>query len=156
MGLKNKLDAVDPSNSYRENLKDAYFKVVNVLIDAEKKRVRIQVRGWLSEYSRRNNGIGIYKKMFFAPLQNFFTQILDGSNITKEDFIIYSDSTESVGNILIERAYNYLKTDSQFSDAVDMLGEYDGPIDIVEEKVEKQSRKIDDLMKKFKKDVEKK
>lgn len=127
MGLFNNLLAIDANNSYRENLTDAYFKIEGVFIDTNKENVRIQVRGWLSEYARHNQGIGIFKKVFYAPIAYF------------------ADTTCTV-NFLTDKSYEYLKTQLEFADATDALDEYTGAIDITEEIAEEQEKTLEELI----------
>ena len=68
MALIGNLDAKSKYNSYRENINNAYFKIESVAIDTLKEKARVQVRGWLSEYARHNQGIGIFKRVFYIPL----------------------------------------------------------------------------------------
>jgi hypothetical protein len=144
MGLKSNLAAIEPNNSYRENITDAYFKIEGVFVDTNKAKVRIQVRGWLSEYARHNQGIGIYKRVFYAPIENFFKGFADGTTLIHTDFII--ESTANVINTLVSRGYEFIKTLPDFSNSTDVLDEYSGDIDITEEIAQEQEQTLDELI----------
>jgi hypothetical protein len=142
MGLQNNLPAIDPNNSYREDITNAYYKIEGVFIDTNKAKVRIQVRGFLSEYARHNQGIGIFKRVFYAPLETFLKGSGDGTNLV--DFTITADTT--VVDALVEKGYDYIKSLPEFEDAVDMLDPYDGDIDITEEIAEEQEKTLEQLI----------
>jgi len=131
MGLIGNLPAVSKDNSYRENIEDAYFKIEGVNIDTNAEKVRIQVRGWLSEYARQNQGIGIFKRVFYAPITDF-----EGVLCEKE--------------ALLTKAYAYLKGTSAFSDTTDSLEEYTGDIDITPEIAEEQEKELEQLINELK------
>ena len=76
MGLTGNLNAVSEYNSYREDLVDVYFKIEGVFVNTQTSKVRVQVRGWLSEYARWNQGIGIFKRVFYIPIAELLHQML--------------------------------------------------------------------------------
>lgn len=131
MGLIGNLPAISRDNSYRENIADAYFKIEGVFIDTQAEKVRIQVRGWLSEYARHNQGIGIFKRVFYAPIADFAEVVADK-------------------DALLTKAYEYIKGTSAFSDATDSLDEYTGDIDITPEIAEEQEKELADLINELK------
>ena len=142
MGLLGTLEATSEYNSYRETITGVYYKIVGVFIDTEKSKVRIAVRGWLSEYARHNQGIGIFKRVFYTPLETFLTGAGDGTNFV--DFTIASD--DNVVDILTQKGYDFIKTLPEFADAIDSLAEYTGNIDITEEIAEEQAETLEELI----------
>ena len=56
MGLLGTLQATSEYNSYRETINGVYYKIEGVFIDTEQEKVRVPVRGWMSEYARQNQG----------------------------------------------------------------------------------------------------
>lgn len=131
MGLLNNLPAVDANNSYREDIENAYFKIEGCIIDTNKQKVRIPVRGWLSEYARQNQGIGIFKRVFYAPI----------------DF--FADTLCTV-DALCTKGYDYIKSLPEFENATDVTEEYSGDIDITEEIAEEQEKTLEELIKSLK------
>lgn len=128
MGLINNLPAIDANNSYRENIENVYFKIEGVFVNTEQEKVRISVRGWLSEYARHNQGIGVFKRVFYAPIE-------------------YFENTKCSKDLIVKRAYKYIKELPEFKDSKNSLRKYSGPIDITEEIVEKQEEELGVLIK---------
>lgn len=131
MGFYGNLKAASEYNSYKEDINDAYFKIEGVFIDTQKKRVRVPVRGWLSEYARQNSGIGIFKRVFYIPIEEF------GQVLCQEDAII-------------EKAYEYIKALPEFADAKDAMAKYTGKIDFTKDDVDKQADSLEELIEKIK------
>ena len=127
MALIGNLDAKSKYNSYRENINNAYFKIESVAIDTLKEKARVQVRGWLSEYARHNQGIGIFKRVFYIPLEEF-----KDSNCTKD--------------ALLTKSYEYISTLPEFKGAKAHTVQYKGKIEITKEKVEEQEQELEDLI----------
>jgi hypothetical protein len=127
MGLKGTLPANNINNSYKETLPDIYYKVMGVMIDTEKEKVLVPVRGWLSEYARQNQGIGVFKRVFYIPLDHF------------KDTICEKDE-------LVKKAYEYIKTLPEFDGCEDSLEEYDGDVDITEEQVSEEKKTLEELI----------
>lgn len=127
MGFIGNLEAKSEYNSYREKITGAYFKIEGVFVDTEKAKVRVPVRGWLSEYARHNSGIGIFKRVFYIPLEKFADV-----KCTKED--------------LLKKAYEYIKTLPEFSEADDSLKKYSGKVDITQNDVDKQEDTLEELI----------
>ena len=127
MGLLGNIEATSMYNSYREGLTDVYFKIEGVFVDTQLSKVRVQVRGWLSEYARWNQGLGIFKRVFYIPVTEFATVLC-----TPDD--------------LATKAYEYIKTLPEFAGAEDSLGEYDGVIDVTEELAEEQEKTLEELI----------
>lgn len=117
MGLKGTLLANSVDNSYKETISNVYYKIMGVLVDTEKEIVIVPVRGWLSEYARQNKGIGVFKKVISIPIDEF------------KDTLCVSDE-------LIKKAYEYISQLPEFADCKASLEDYNGPIDVIEEKVE--------------------
>ena len=131
MGLIGNLTADSKDNSYRENIKSAYFKIEAVNIDTNSEKVRVQVRGWMSEYARHNQGIGIFKRVFYIPIDEF-------SNV------------KCTKDTLMKKAYKYISTLPEFEKTKNALKTYSGAIDITAEKVEEQEKELEDLIKELK------
>jgi hypothetical protein len=127
MGLLGTLAATSGYNSYRETINGVYYKIEGVFIDTEQEKVRVPVRGWLSEYARQNQGIGIFKRVFYIPIDEF-----------KEVLCIKDD--------LVKKSYEYIKTLPEFVDCIDSLDEYIGEIDITEETVAEQEGTLEELI----------
>ena len=127
MGLTGNLNAVSEYNSYREDLVDVYFKIEGVFVNTQTSKVRVQVRGWLSEYARWNQGIGIFKRVFYIPIAEFAAVL-------------------ATPDALAIKAYAYIKTLPEFVDAEDSLEEYDGVIDVTEEMAQEQAEELDELI----------
>lgn len=128
MALIGKLEATSEYNSYRETLENVYYKIVGVFIDTEKSKVRVSVRGFMSEYARHNQGIGVFKRVFYIPID-------------------YFKETLCLKEALIEKSYGYLLTLPEFKDCVDSLEDYTGNVDITEEDVTKQKEDLESLIK---------
>jgi hypothetical protein len=127
MGFIGNLEAISEYNSYREKINGAYFKIEGVFVDTEKSKVRVPVRGWLSEYARQNSGIGIFKRVFYIPMEEF-------------------SDTAFNKNAILARAYEYIKALPEFADAEDALEPYAGKLDITQEDVDKQANTLQDLI----------
>ena len=132
MALIGNLDKLSTYNSYREDFTNAYFKVENVHIDTDQNKVRVLVRGYLSEYARHNQGIGIFKRVFFIPFEEFAEVVC---------------SKES----LFQTAYTYLKALPEFINSSDSLATYSGPVDITKEIVDEQEKTLEELLDSLKK-----
>jgi len=130
MGLHNDLLAVDKNNSYREDIKNVYFKIEGVFIDTNKNRVRIPVRGYLSEYARHNQGLGIFKRVFYAPIDYFKNVKCTTDDLTK-------------------RAYKFIKTMPEFENSKNATAKYKGKIDITTKVVEQHDEELKSIIKKF-------
>lgn len=127
MGLIGTLPANSVNNSYKETITNMYYKVMGVMIDTEKEKVLVPVRGWMSEYARHNQGIGVFKRVFYIPMDYF------------KDTICTSDE-------LIKKSYEYIKTLPEFDGCIDALEDYDGPIDITEEQVEEEKKTLEEMI----------
>ena len=127
MALIGTLAADSKDNSYRENIDNVYYKIEGVFIDTQLEKVRVQVRGWISEYSRQNQGIGIFKRVFYIPVSEFADVSCD-----KE--------------AMLTKAYAYLKSTNAFSSATDSLKKYSGKIDITPEIAEEQKKELEELI----------
>lgn len=127
MAIIGTLNADNKYNSYCEEMKDAYFKIVRIFVDTDKEKIVVSVRGWLSEYARHNQGIGIFKRNFYIPFDKF-------ANIkcTKIE--------------LVKCAYSYISKLPEFSGFKKSLKKYLGKIDITEEKVKKDNKELDELI----------
>jgi hypothetical protein len=127
MGLIGTLPANSVNNSYKETITNMYYKVMGVMIDTEKEKVLVPVRGWLSEYARHNQGIGVFKRVFYIPMDYF------------KDTICTSDE-------LIKKSYEYIKTLPEFDGCIDALEDYDGLVDITEEQVEEEKKTLEEMI----------
>jgi hypothetical protein len=127
MALIGNLDAKSKYNSYRENIKNAYFKIESVAIDTLKEKARVQVRGWLSEYARHNQGIGIFKRVFYIPLEEF-----KGIKCTKDG--------------LLKKSYEYISALPEFTDSKAHTIQYKGKIEITRDDADKQEDELQDLI----------
>jgi hypothetical protein len=127
MGLTGTLPANSINNSYKETLPNVYYKVMSVVVDTEKEKAVVPIRGWLSEYARHNQGIGIFKRVFYIPLDHF------------KDTVCKTDE-------LVKKAYEYIKTLPEFDGCQDALDEYSGDIDITEEQVQEEKKTLEELI----------
>lgn len=127
MGLIGTLPANSVNNSYKETITNMYYKVMGVMIDTEKEKVLVPVRGWMSEYARHNQGIGVFKRVFYIPMDHF------------KDTTCTSDE-------LIKKAYEYIKTLPEFDGCTDALDEYSGVIDITEEQVQEEKKTLEEMI----------
>jgi hypothetical protein len=127
MALIGNLNAKDKYNSYRETIKNAYFKIESVTLDTQKEKARVQVRGFLSEYARHNQGIGIFKRVFYVPL-DYYGEVL----CLKDE--------------LIKRSYDYISNLPEFKAAKPHEKPYTGTIDITQEVVQEQTKELEDLI----------
>lgn len=127
MGFSADLKATSEHNSYREDINGAYFKIEGVFIDTQKEKVRVPVRGWMSEYARQNAGIGIFKRVFYIPIEEF-----ENVMCKKED--------------LLKKAYEYIKVLPEFKDSDDVIEKYTGNIDLTQKDVDKQADELADLI----------
>lgn len=131
MGLIGKLSATDQYNSYSADMNEVYFKVEGVFIDTDNENVRICVRGWMNEFARHNQGIGIFKRVLYVPIEFF-------------------NETPCTKDALITKAYNYLKGITEFNSCKDAK-EYKGKILITKEIKEKQKKNLDEMIAELKK-----
>lgn len=127
MALIGTLRAGDKHNAYCEDIKGAYFRVVAVNIDTEKEKVRVQVRGWMSEYARHNQGIGIFKRVFYIDLSEF-------------------KNVKCAKDSLVKRAYECISKFPEFDGCRNSMKKYSGKIDITPEKAESDKQELDDLI----------
>lgn len=131
MALIGNLTAKNKYNSYRETIKNAYFKIESVAIDTEKGKARVQVRGFMSEYARHNQGIGIFKRVFYVPL-DYYGEVL----CLKDE--------------LIKRSYEYISALPEFKTAKPHDKPYAGKIDVTPEVVEEQEKELEELISELK------
>jgi hypothetical protein len=127
MGLIGTLPANSVNNSYKETITNMYYKVMGVMIDTEKEKVLVPVRGWLSEYARHNQGIGVFKRVFYIPID-------------------YFKDTLCVKDELIKKAYEYIAALPEFDGCENALDEYSGQIDITEEQVEEEKKTLEEMI----------
>jgi len=127
MGLKGTLLATDKNNSYCEDIKDAYFKVEDVFINTNNKKAKVSVRGWMSEFARHNQGIGIFKRVFYIPM-DFFAK----TPCNKEQ--------------LSKKAYEYISKLPEFSGFKKQTRKYSGEVLITEEVVKQDKKDLDQLI----------
>lgn len=130
MALVGKLKATSMYNAYCEDIDNVYYKIVGVFIDTEKEKVRVPVRGYLSEYARHNQGIGVFKRVFYIPIEYF------------KDTLCESDA-------LIKKSYEYISELPEFEGCKNTLRAYKGNIDITKEQVKKEKDELDLLIMKL-------
>jgi hypothetical protein len=99
MAIKNNFSKENISNSYKFDFPNVYYKIDQCDVDANNENIRIGVRGYPDEYSRLNNGIGIYKKIF---------------NIKFSDLIISDFSKNSI----LESCYVWLSSQDEFENGI--------------------------------------
>jgi len=131
MGFSGNLKATSEYNSYREDINGAYFKIEGVFVDTQKRKVRVPVRGWLSEYARQNAGIGIFKRVFYIPIEEF------------EDVVCRKED-------LLKKAYDYIKVLPEFKDCEDRIEKYSGTIDMTQHDIDTQADTLNDLIEELK------
>ena len=127
MGLIGTLKATDSNNSYKETINNAYFKIETVNLDTESQKVRIQVRGWLSEYARHNQGVGIFKRVFYISIDEY------------KDVSCDTDSLKA-------KSYELISKFPEFSEAEQSMEKYTGSIDTTPEMVDEHKKELDELI----------
>ena len=98
MALTKKLEK--DNNEYKLDFENTYFKIDTLFFDLIDDEGKIGVRGYPDEYSRKNNGIGIFKKLYDIKFSDL--------KVTKFE-----------KDIIISSAYKYLKDLDEFKDAKD-------------------------------------
>jgi len=98
MALTKKLKKED--NEYKIDFESTYFKIDTFYIDVIDNVITLGVRGYPDKYSRDNNGIGIFKKVYETKIDD-----LKIETFTK--------------NEIVSKTYEYLKTLDEFKDAKD-------------------------------------
>ena len=127
MALIGTLKANSEYNSYKEEITNVYYKIVNVFVDTEKEKVRVPVRGFLSEYARHNQGIGIFKRVFYIPMDYF------------KDTVCTKDE-------LVKKSYVYISKLPEFEGCRNSFKDYSGKVDITEEKIEEEKKSLEELI----------
>jgi hypothetical protein len=89
------------SNEYKCDFNNTYFKIDDLFINGLKENIKIGVRGYPDKYSRDNDGIGIYKKVFDVKFYDL--------NIT-----------EFTKDKILAACYTYLKTLDDFKEGKDV------------------------------------
>ena len=88
-------------NEYKIDFNNVYYKIDDCQIDVLEREIRIGLRGYPSQYSRLNEGIGVYKKIF---------------DITFDDIKPASFSKDDV----LKACYIYLKSLDEFKETTDI------------------------------------
>jgi len=101
MAMQGKLDK--EKNEYRYEFKEVYYKIdeLTVDLDTHREEIGIGVRGYPDKASRESEGMGIYKKVFIVPFDEF-----NCKSFSKED--------------LLTAAYKYIKTLDDFKNIKDV------------------------------------
>jgi hypothetical protein len=132
MALVGSLKAEDKYNAFSENMDGVYFKIEGVFVDTEREKVRIAVRGYMSEFARQNQGNGIFKRVFYAELGFFGGVKCTAKSLTK-------------------KAYEFIKRLPEFDGCEDSLEKYTGDVLVTKERVEKDQADLETLIDSLKK-----
>ena len=101
MAMQGKLSK--EKNEYRYEFKEVYYKIDELTLDLDTHReeVGIGVRGYIDKAARDADGMGIYKKTFIVPFDEF-----NCKSFSKKD--------------LLTAAYKYIKTLDDFKNIKDV------------------------------------
>lgn len=101
MAIKKIFKSTEDGNYYKSEFPDSYWKIDMLNIDPVRKMIRIGVRGYLNETSRREQAMGIYKKVY---------------DITFDDI----KPTDYSYDAILTATYEYLKTLPEFEEGEDV------------------------------------
>jgi hypothetical protein len=88
------------NNTYKCDFNETYFKIDDLFINVPKETVKLGVRGYPTKYSRDNDGIGIYKKVFDINFSDLKVKSFDKTSI-------------------LAACYEYLKSIDDFKNGTD-------------------------------------
>lgn len=101
MAIKKSFKPIDDGNFYKTEFKDAYCKIDMLQIDPVKNNIRMGVRTYIDENSRREMAMGIYKQVY-----NLTFDEINPKSYSKDD--------------ILTACYEYLKTLPEYEEGEDV------------------------------------